>query len=200
MNRMPLIISHYTINTGYAKEVRKLTRSLDDLGLRYWVEGIESLGSWRFNSNYCSVQVQRALAQYPDDDILRVDADAVFMQRPVLFEEETFLADVAAHVHNFRWHENELLGGTLFFRNREPVRQLVDQWAHTCMETHPTHRNGDLLQQLLLETSLPIYFQTLPDTYCKIFDLMREVRHPVIIHNQASRKLKREINRKAATR
>jgi hypothetical protein len=194
---MPLIVSHYTVNTGYADEIKKLRDSLDYFGLENIIEGIKSLGSWRANSNYCAVQVMRMLDAYPDRDILRVDADAIFQRYPVLFEESSFTADIAAHVHNFRWHPYELLGGTLFFRNTESVRKLVACWAQWCTVTRLNERPGDLLQILIGAVSAesrPYIFGELPATYCKIFDLMKDVKDPVIEHFQASRRFKRVVN------
>ncbi len=195
MRQLPIIISHYTLDTPYQKEVEKLRASLEQLHLEYWIEGIPCQGSWRANSNWCSRQVQQGLQKFPDRDILRVDADAVFCRKPDLFESPDFVADVAAHIHDFRWHQNELLGGTLFFRNNERVRNLVDEWAELCCVQCPTHRNGDLLQKLLDQRTGSILFQSLPATYCKIFDLMKEVKKPVIEHHQASRRFKAIINK-----
>jgi len=191
---MPMIVSHYTRNTGYEREVLKLSASLARWGLASDITVIDSLGSWRANSNYCSVIVQQALARYPGRDVLRVDADAVFQRYPDLFRHEDFTADVAAHVHDFRWHPRELLGGTLFFRNTPAVRVIVDSWVVMCMKLRPQERNGDLLQELLHAFKNQITFAELPAAYCKIFDLMREVPDPVIEHFQASRRFKRLVN------
>ena len=200
MRQLPVIVSHYTIDTPYQKEVEKLRTSLERFQLEHWIEGIPCQGSWRANSNWCSRQVQQALQKFPERDILRVDADAVFCRRPDLFESPDFGADVAAHVHDFRWHQNELMGGTMFFRNNERVRVLVDEWAELCCVQCPTHRNGDLLQKLLDRDIRTIRFQPLPATYCKIFDLMKDVRDPVIEHFQASRRFKRQVNEEGAKR
>ena len=94
--KMPIVINHYTIDTGYEKEVENLIASLEKFKLRYDIEAIESLGeqngvqAWRRNSNSCSQLVQKMLNRYPEDDILRVDADAVFQRYPDLFLEKDF--------------------------------------------------------------------------------------------------------------
>lgn len=194
MSRMPIVISHYTVNTPYQKEVENLEKSLHAFSLDHWIIGVASLGSWRLNSNYCAQQVRDALVRFPQRDILRVDCDAVFRRRPSLFDQEDFQADVAAHVHDFRWHLRELLGGTLFFRNNDKVRRLVDRWTYlSCVESKNL-RNGDLLQELIDKNEFGIVFESLPATYCKIFDLMRDVKNPVIEHFQASRRFKQIIN------
>ncbi len=195
MNKMPIIVSHYTKNTGYEKEVQNLITSLEKLGLKYDIEGIESLGTWRENSNYCTENVRKMMARYPNNNILRVDADAVFQRNPDIFLREDFDADVAAHIHDFRWRAGELMGGTLFFKNTPTVRWLVDHWVWKSRIQHPTKRNGDLLKLIIFSRKFNIKFTELPATYCKIFDIMKKVKKPVIEHFQASRRFKQEINR-----
>jgi hypothetical protein len=193
--QMPIIVSHYTKDTGYEQEVEHLISSLNKWGLQYDIEEIESLGSWRRNSNYCSRLVQKMMAKYPNRDILRVDADAVFQRFPDLFLQDDFMADVAAHIANFRWHPNELLGGTIFFRNKPTVRWLVDYWTWESTVNQPEHRNPDLLKEIIDRQKFNVVFSPLPATYCKIFDIMRDVEDPVIEHFQASRKYKKQVNR-----
>lgn len=195
MSDLPIVISHYTVNTGYEDEVKNLIRSLERLGLEHDITPVVSLGSWRKNSNYCSVVVLEALHKHAGRNVLRVDADAVFHRVPKLLTQDDFNADVAAHVHDFKWHHDELLGGTIFFRNTPAVLRLVDCWAVECMVTKPELRNPDLLQCLLKSGQhADVKFVELPDTYCKIFDIMRNVPDPVIEHFQASRRFKAKVN------
>lgn len=199
MHKLPIVMSHYTVGTGYETEVRNLVASLERLDLDYVVLPIESLGTWRKNSNYCSVAVLTTLQKFPNRNVLRVDADAVFHRVPKLLAQDDFVVDVAAHVHDFKWHRNELLGGTIFFRNTPAVLRLVDCWATECMVTKPSLRNPDLLQALLRSGQHPnVKFGELPDTYCKIFDIMRNVQDSVIEHFQASRRFKDAVNQLGA--
>ena len=200
--RMPLVISHYTKGTGYEEEIRNLRTDLFNLNIASVFHVIDHLGSWRANSNYCAKSVQRALNyDNGNKDVLRVDADARFRQRPTIFEQDDFDADIAAVVHDFPWRKNELLGGTLFFRNNKIVKKLVDDWVElACESDRKNERNGDLLQELIAGRSLlkshpMLKFVALPPTYCQIFDLMVNCGDPVIEHFQASRRFKRQVNR-----
>lgn len=195
-HKMPIVVSHYTTDTGYEREVENLVASLDKWKLQYDIEPITSFGNWRENSNYCSVLVQKMLKKYPDDDILKVDADAVFQRFPDLFLQDDFVADVAAHIANFHWHPNELLGGTIFFRNTPIVKWLVDFWTYECMVNSPAKRNPDLLKEILDQKKFNVIFSELPPEYCKIFDIMKDIENPVIEHFQASRRFKRHVDRK----
>jgi len=196
MSRMPLVVSHYTASTGYENEVKNLIDSLISLKLDYEITPIKSLGSWRANSNYCAQHIRDMLIKHPDRDILRVDADAVFQARPVLFEQDDFNADIAACVYDFWYRPNEFLGGTLFFRNTEYVKELVNHWVTVaCKSARNTERNGDLLQEILQYIEFRnINFESLPPSYCKIFDRMKDGNPPVIEHFQASRRFKRIVN------
>lgn len=200
MKRMPIIISHYTKDTGYETEVKNLIESLDKYKLKYDIEAIPSfktkdgVKAWRRNSNYCSLLVQKMLNKYPDHNVLRVDADAVFKSIPFLFTDKNFDADIAAHIHDFRWHTNELLGGTIFFKNNDRVKSLVNQWALDCMINKPNERNPDLLQNIINSKKFDIKFESLPASYCTIFDSMSDTKDPVILHNQASRRFKSQVN------
>ena len=199
--KMPLVVSHYTINTGYEHEVKHLVKSLKKFKLDHCIIPIPHQGSWRANSNWCSCAVQKAMKDYPDRDILRVDADAVFVQYPKLFEYSQWdTVDVSAVIHSFPWKplpRGELLGGTLYFAgNRPHVRWLVDEWVLRCTVTHPTRPNADILRHLVeRDFKDKINFQQMPACYCKIFDHMAKVRGGVIVHNQASRRFKRTVNR-----
>lgn len=193
-------MSHYTRKTGYEKEVKNLIESLDRWNLDRSITAIDSFGSWRENSNYCARLVLNALNDNPDRDILRVDADAVFERYPSIFEKGDTTCDIAAHVHDFKYRKNELLGGTIFFRNTPQVRTLVDIWAYWSTNLRKTERNPDLLQELVASHSKKIKFKNLPDEYCTIFDKMSYVKEPVIVHHQASRRFKRMINREGRKR
>ena len=190
----PLVVSHYTFNTNYEKIIENLKASLENLGLDYYIEGINTLGSWRENSNYCAQLVSDCLYKFPDRDILRVDADAIFRVLPSLFVDEHFDADIAACVYDFSYRQNELLGGTIFFRNSSDVREFVKEWAMVSCAVRKAERNGDLLQELLSRYEGSINFTALPPSYCKIFDRMEDAGDPVIEHFQASRVNRRLVN------
>jgi hypothetical protein len=197
--KLPIIISHFTKNTPYEKEVVNLHKSLVKFNLEHHIQAINSLGSWRANSNWCITQIKNMLEKYPTRDILRVDCDAVIQKYPSLFTSRKFKADVAAVI----WENSkmcpggELLGGTMFFANNKGTRELVNAWALQNKKT-PLKRNGDMLFDLLKNQYKDIVqFEKLPLSYCCIFDLMKkEVGEPVIEHFQASRRFKSTVNKK----
>jgi hypothetical protein len=194
---MPIFVSHYTINTPYESIVLKLKESLDKFKLDYELEGINTLGSWRFNSNYCAVQVQKALRKYSPRPILRLDADAVVQRLPdLLIKSKSQRPDIAGCI----WDKSKLvptgefMGGTIYFGNTEKSKILADKWVELCKQK-PNHRNGDLLYSIIQSEKKNIRFEKLPLSYCKIYDYNNMTPEPAVIeHFQASRKNKRFIN------
>jgi hypothetical protein len=209
MNLMPIFISHYTLDTEYENIVERLVDSLKKHRLDFDIEAIQTLGSWRANSNYCAKQVQQMLKKHYPRPVLRLDADAVVQRYPVLLESPEFYktTDVAACIWKRFRKGGELLGGTMYFNNTSATQKLVDEWVVQSCDNKNTKkkRNPDLLELLLFKgfhmnrkqhKNLPCRFTMLPLEYCKIFDLMeKEVPAPIIEHFQASRKNKRKVDR-----
>jgi len=181
----PVVISYYTKDTGYAVEVKRLRRSLYVHGLEHDVVGVDSLGSWQANTHYKAAFIRNMLKKYPSRALLFLDADAAVCKYPELFVGMTDI-DIAVH---FR-HGKELLSGTLYFRNTEATRTLVDNWIAL------NDANPSVWEQKNLATVLEkmdgIRVHRLPPEYCCIFDTMiKESGDPVIEHYQASRRLKK---------
>lgn len=199
MRQMPVIVAHYTLRTGYEKEVQNLIRSLMSLGLEFDVVPIKSLGSWRANSNYSVQLIEEMLKKYPNRSILKTDADAVFRRVPDLFVKDDFDYDFACVWHSFKYKKNELLGGTLYFANTEPAKELVRLWKIKCVAA-PRARNPELLDKAVKEMGTKLRVRNLPPRYCKIFDTMRKIKNPVTEHYQASRRFKKIIDAEGRTR
>jgi hypothetical protein len=177
----PLVVAHYT--QEYAGEVEKLRASCERFGLEYEFTPIESLGSWRANSNYCCRHIQAMLDKH-QRPVLRVDADAIFRKYPLLFN--TLDTDVAAHIRA----GTELLGGTLYFNNTPKARTVLEKWITLC-DSHPRTSNQVLLHKVVKNYMDGARFTDLPKEYTKIFDSMKG--DPVIEHMQASRRLKGKV-------
>ena len=90
--------------------------------MEYVVCGYESRGSWVANCAIKPEFVAEMLEIY-SEDLLYVDADAI-LHRSV-HELDHVIADIGAHY----LMDRELLSGTLFFRNNEKVKKLVDRWV-----------------------------------------------------------------------
>jgi len=132
-----MIISGYTINTDYEEEVKDLESDLKRFNLPYKLYSYESRGDWTKNTMVKSELVQRALKEYPGEDIIWLDADAVIVKEPTFFhqlKDKTF--DICCYYYtrynpnNIINTPNELLSGTIIFRNNNIVNQLVNDWVN----------------------------------------------------------------------
>lgn len=192
-----IFVGCYTLNTPYEQEAAKLQASLEHHGLRYDIQGYESRGSWLANCHYIPIFCRAMLEKYPHESVVYLDADAKVERFPaLLFQIEAEGRDDFAVYHlprEKRW--NELLDGTMYFRNTPASRKLVDDWiAQDARE----FLNGKW-EQKVLEELLPrakIKWRALPCEYCFIFDNKIQMRQstddPVIVHYQASRRLRKD--------
>jgi len=150
---------------------------------------VEDKGSWKKNTQYKPTFIKDMLIKYPDYSIVYTDIDSVFKAYPILFENIS--EDIAAHVFNRAEYSssskqtNELLSGTLYFKNSPESIRILDLWIAECAK-HPASWDQKALQKVISK------FYKLPPQYCCIFDTMCTVKNPVVIHYQASRELRRK--------
>ena len=129
------------------------------------------------------------MVKHHPKSIVYVDCDAVFLMYPALFD--ILDCDVAAFefdrtfYYGKKHNGKELLSGTLFFKNTDQVRGLISRWEDRCKE-----RPGDWDQRSLQYVIKEDFFR-LPAEYCTIIDTMKEIKSPVILHYQASRKVRK---------
>ena len=191
-----MVTSFYTKNTGYEQVMNeRLLPSLEKFKLKHKIFALNNLGSWNLNIYQKALVLKKMLEEY-SENIVWLDADAVVQRYPDKFD--TLKADFACH---FRFDGIKLSSGTMFFRNTEKIKSLINQWIDE-IKHHSNY--GDETEQLILQNLLKkrgdILVENLPLSYSMIFDARpdQRVEEPVIEHFQASRKLKKTIgdNRK----
>ena len=189
MNQDFIIVAYYTRDTFYESYAEVFIDSVLAYGVPYYVEAIDNKGDWFKNTSFKPTFLKQMLDKFPDRNIVYVDIDAEFKAYPVLFEEMD--GDVAVHNLDRSLYKRrqvkdwEVLSGTVFLRNNEKVRRIVERWEKECAK-YPY-----VWDQRHLEKVLDGDFYNLPEEYCTIFDTMRHVKEPVILHHQASRELRR---------
>lgn len=178
-------VSYYTDN--YAEEAEQMLETAMQFEIQTVLYPIKQQGDWAKNCNYKSTIIKNVFSVC-EGDILYVDADARFKSYPKLFDEID--CDIAFHRLNNPGDPNELLSGTLFFKNTPKTKEVIDAWEKECQD-RPEVRDQKNLDKVL--KSIPdVRVYLLPVEYCAIFD-HPSVRgtEPVILHTQASRRLKR---------
>jgi len=198
-----MVVSYYTLNTGYVDEVKHLVRSMNVFNVPYFVKPIKNRGSWQLNTMFKAEFCKAMLLKFKRKHIVFVDADAVFKQYPKIFDLMDHDIGVCYRDHaKFSRQKNrthkELLSGTIYFANRPHVIAFIDLWIAYNRSNPGTWEQRNLeralkitQEQADLKTYLKVFL--LPPTYCQIFDLMKAAGQPVIQQNQASRRLKHEI-------
>jgi len=189
-----IVVGYYTLNTLYEDQATKFIASLKKYDIPHHVEAIESLGCWYSNTGYKPTFLKKMLEKFPDTNIVYVDCDAEFFAYPVLFENLN--CNVGVHyfdrsLHNKRFSKSnkiinkyEVLSGTIFLQNNKKVYDLIKRWEHRC-QVRPY-----VWDQKSLADVLQGEFYNLPAEYCAIFDMMDHIENPVIVHYQASRKVR----------
>ena len=187
------IVSFYTDDVVYREEVKNLISSIDKFNLLSYIEKIDNSTSWketgngdaipivdkywRTSVNYKPHFIKKCLDQF-DENIVWVDADARIRQYPSLFEDIEH--DVAIHFRDGK----ECLTGTVFFKNNQGSRDIINTWISKYNEDPCGSGNQRTLGRVLNTRK----FTMLPASYTLIFDLMKDQGPPVIEHFQASRK------------
>ena len=201
MKTFPVIISFYTKDTPYEKEVQNLIESCRKFGLETSIEGVENFGSWELNCAYKPYFILQKIREL-QAPLLWVDADGVFVQKPVW--QEAFSADLAVRMHADlpQEHPSRVITSTVFVQPNEATDQLLQSWIKQCqkklLDPNRTSEFWDqiALRDAILERAGEVNVSSMPLSYAKIFDHPEDnilAPNPVIEHFQASRRFKKYI-------
>lgn len=182
------VVAFYTKDTPYENEIEILKASLKKHKIPHIIKGIESRGNWVLNAG-AKPDFLLDILNDVDHDILYVDADAEFTCYPTIFDD--LQADIALHKRN----GTEVLSGTIFIKNRNEAKAVISAWAAE-QRRKPFLWDQKTLATILKAMENDFDFYELPAEYTKIFDKMKDVQNPIIIHNQASRRFKKMIKKK----
>lgn len=187
-----IVISYYTVGTGYEVEIENLRQSLIRFELAHHIEGIKSRGSWLENVHYNNELILKAFDMFPDHAIVSLDADAVVERYPALFD--TIDCDFAAHMHTWKSGRVELLCSTMYWQGNKTTRAFLKE-AIERHKQYPRETQQPGILATLKSWKDWMKFVSLPPQYARIFDLMASVKYPVINQYQASRRFRKEVNR-----
>lgn len=188
------VICYYTRGNRYEELSWRLQNSCESFELDYHIEGIDNLGSWEKNTHYKSQFVKECLQNFPEYNLVYVDADAVFKSYPSLFAEIPEDVDIAYRIESFPWRQNEPLSGTIFFRNTPQTMAIVEKWQELNTKTPAVRSKPETWEQQNLKRATEaiegaVYFN-LPPEYTFITDHTRRLYpglHPIVEHYQESR-------------
>ena len=181
----PIVVSFYTVGTGYESEAREMEATARAFGLVTDVRPVPNLGDWVHNCAMKPAFIRDRMQDYPGKPIVWLDADARVRQKPELFDAMANV-DLACHYR----HGVELLSGTLYLGATPGAKVLVDAWCAAQL-LEPWVWDQRILQRVV-ESSPDVVVRELPASYVRVFDDPK-MGEPVIEHTQASRRLAKAV-------
>jgi len=191
-----IVTSMCTIDTPYEKEIERLIKSMKKFDLEYHIERFKNTGNWTKNCKYNTECIKNTMVKFPRRNILYVDADAEFLEKPILFYRKD-IADIALHMIQYEKHI-EHCTGTLFIKNNISNFYLMSKWD--CLNRQREDLDDQQCLELVLKEVDYDKVLNLPKEYCYIpgnrIQKLMPTQNVIIKHYQASRKYKKLINDK----
>lgn len=181
----------YTVKTPYEKEIKFLEEGLIKFSVEYHFYPIKSTGNWQKNTQQKANVLLQSMNDFPEYDVVWLDADALLLQKPVFFE--TVDCDFCASLRPHREHKrHRLLSGTMFMKNNDKMKSVIKQW----IELNKTNRLWDQenLYNIIEKNKRNLKIENLPGTYVKMLPsrIPENNINPngVVWHKQRSRKIR----------
>lgn len=181
------IVSFYTENSIYEKEVEDLRSSCEHLKLNFTIEKRASLGDWEQNCSQKPQFLLECLKRF-HTPLLWVDADGIILKKPELSYLEH---DIALYFNDRQTLHAR--NATIFLNPTKNTEEFLTLWCERLAEKNRIRPTPDqpVMIEILQEKKIPLKVADLPIEYMHIFD-----RDPipfdrsVIVHFQASRTAK----------
>jgi len=199
-----IYISYYTENTPYEEEINKhLLPSLNRFNLSYDIKKIPDLGSWNKNTAYKSKFIKEMLLKHKCS-VIFLDADAEIWKYPILFEQIPAKYDLG--IHWLDWYKmwrketghntKEFLSGTMYIPYKRTSFFLIQSFIRE-IDRNPNIWEQKSMQKVV-EANKKLQIYNLPYSYATIIlpnnqipTNMIQKKDIVILHTQASRRLKK---------
>lgn len=207
MNKEPIFIGYYTVNTPYEEEAKKyLISSLKKFNLDYDVQGVPDLGNWQKNTGFKSTFILNKLHKH-QRPVVFLDADAEVLKYPTLFYNIPDEYDLGIHWLDWykMWRKQEgnprrdLLSGTMYVPCKDTTINLIKEFIKEVKDNPDIWEQKAMQQVVERRKDLKIY--ELPYSYITFplqnGDIPKHMVLPkdiVILHHQASRRLKNRHN------
>jgi hypothetical protein len=190
------VVSYFTRNTPYEQESEKLRTSLEKFNIPHKIYAEDNLGNWTKNTQLKSKVILRALNEF-EDDILWIDSDAIVYGKLDFFQNLN--CDLSVYHLISRYNPFELLSGTLFYKNNDKVKRIVQEWIN--LNNSNTEWDQRNLQAIIERPeNKDLIIEKLPLPYIHINNYQKHqgrLKSPAIItHYQASRRLKKIVGTK----
>ncbi len=177
-----ILVSFYTKQTIYEKEVEDLAASCQALQIEHYIEAREDLGCWEKNCNQKPQFILECLERF-NRPLLWVDADGIVLQKPCLNLEEY---DLGLYFNNIA--TKHARNATIYISPTPAATAFLKLWSDTLQKQKKLLPDQPVMISLIRKKLIPLKIGHLPLEYMQIFD--RDpipLEKTVILHFQASR-------------
>lgn len=193
---LPTIVSFYTKNTSYEKEAEYLIASCKKLELPFEIDGVDSMGTWEENCRFKPSFILDKMKKLKKP-LLWIDSDAMILKKPRILSE--LKGDVGVCIDESKAIDDPtyLFAGTFFLNPTPKALELMNLWVETCTTLQTVWGDQLPLQTVILENKVEAKIDFLPSSYWSFYDAVSDdtlKNETTILHYQASRILKNEIN------
>ncbi|MDN3505592.1 MAG: hypothetical protein P0S95_08465 [Rhabdochlamydiaceae bacterium] len=193
----PLVISFFTKETYYEKEIQSLIRSLNEFYLEYDIEGLDSKGNWNENCHLKPYFILRKLKEH-NRPILWLDADAIVVSPLSFFDNITH--DLAVRILEPlpNDHHSKVISSTLYVKPTKSGFTYVENWCEISKSKWKIQNDQSCLRDVIFGDVKPENILSLPPQYCKISGLVIDdyiKEKAVIQQTQASRLYQKIIDK-----
>ncbi len=184
------LVSFYTKNTIYEKEIEDLSTSCKSLQIDHYIEAREDLGCWEKNCSQKPLFIYECLEKF-NEPLLWVDSDGIALQKPQLNLGQ---CDLGLYFNNTR--TKHARNATIFVSPTQAAKDFMRLWYETLQKLNgPTQKkltpDQPVMISLIRKKSVPLKIAHLPLEYMQIFDRDQiPLNKTVILHFQASRTAK----------
>lgn len=189
---MPLAISFAT-RGPYEAELSSLKATCAEHGVSLYSEIIEPRGSWVRNCAMKPRFILRMMDKFSDQTLLWIDADARIMG-PIDEALLGGLGDISCRVKVHPSNRTELLTGTILVA--PSARDIIERWEIAQHDENSNIWDQKVLQDIMAKQPQP-RMHYLDARLCAIFDERPPIAGALIVHTQASRRLKRIMGKTA---
>ncbi|MDN3505593.1 MAG: putative nucleotide-diphospho-sugar transferase [Rhabdochlamydiaceae bacterium] len=192
-----IVVSFYTRDTLYEKEIQNLIASCKNLDLKYDIIDLPNLGDWNSNCHMKPPFILDRLKKH-QCPILWLDADSVIHQKPILFEQtqDHFMVRMREDV-DFD-HFDKVISSTLYVKPTPEGFNIMRKWCEESTLYKDKYCDQECLKNALQRHDLTQIAKPIPINYCKIEGLDPKCDNMVIQQFQASRLLKKIINKEVS--
>ncbi len=173
------VVSFYTKDTIYEKEVEDLFASCQLLQINHYIEARKDLGNWERNCSQKPLFIYECLERF-NEPLLWVDADGILLKKPSLHLPEF---DFGLYFNDLK--TKHARNGTIYVSPTKKAKAFLLLWYEE-LQKRKTVPDQPVMIDLIRK--VPLKIAPLPIEYSHVFDRdCIPIEKTVVLHFQASR-------------